>query len=180
MRRSASSTSPASSSLGTRSPRRWQHHPSAASDCCTPTASQAWYHQGAAGFPRNGKFLSPFCRRCCPHPQAAHGRSAWRAAPLFGGRLVQLHGSGVPGGQGSSRRATQLAHPCPKSQLSLAVDASEDHVGAVLQQRALPSSTWCPLGFFSQKLDPAQVKYSAFDRELFACVAAIRHFRYMV
>jgi len=76
--------------------------------------------------------------------------------------------------------ATQLAHPCPSSQLSLAVDASVDHVGAVLQQRALLSSSWRPLGFFSQKLDLAQVKYSAFDRELFACVAAIRHFRYML
>ena len=76
--------------------------------------------------------------------------------------------------------ATQLAHPCPKAQLSLAVDASADHVGALLQQRASPSSAWRPLGFFSQKLDPVQVKYSAFDRELFACVAAIRHFRYMV
>jgi hypothetical protein len=76
--------------------------------------------------------------------------------------------------------ATQLAHPCPSSQLSLAVDASVDHVGAIFQQRALLSSSWRPLGFFSQKLDPAQVKYSAFDRELFACVAAIRHFRYML
>ena len=72
--------------------------------------------------------------------------------------------------------AAQLAHPSPKAQLSLAVDALVDHVGAVLQQRATPSSAWRPLGF-SQKLDPAQVKYSAFDRELFACVAAIRHFR---
>jgi hypothetical protein len=35
------------------------------------------------------------------------------------------------------------------------------------------------LGFFSQKLDPAQEKYSAFDRELFACYMGIRHFRFM-
>jgi hypothetical protein len=76
--------------------------------------------------------------------------------------------------------ATQLAHPCPSSQLYLAVDASEDHVGAVLQKHASLSSPWRPLGFFSQKFDPAQVKYSAFDRELFACIAAIRHFLYML
>jgi hypothetical protein len=36
------------------------------------------------------------------------------------------------------------------------------------------------LGFFSRKLDSAQVKYSAFDRELLACFQAIRHFRFML
>jgi hypothetical protein len=36
------------------------------------------------------------------------------------------------------------------------------------------------LGFFSAQLDKAQVNYSAFDRELLAVVAAIRHFRYML
>jgi hypothetical protein len=36
------------------------------------------------------------------------------------------------------------------------------------------------LGFFSKKLDPAQQKYSAFDRELFAVYAGIRHFRHLL
>ncbi len=40
-------------------------------------------------------------------------------------------------------------------------------------------TAWRPLEFFSQKLDPAQRKYSAFDRELFACYMGIRHFRFM-
>jgi RNase H-like domain found in reverse transcriptase len=60
------------------------------------------------------------------------------------------------------------------------VDASVDHVGAALQQRPRNSGPWQPLGFFSKKLDPAQRKYSAFDRELYACYAGIRHFRYML
>jgi cleavage and polyadenylation specificity factor subunit 1 len=34
--------------------------------------------------------------------------------------------------------------------------------------------------FFSKKLDPTQVRYSTFDREMFACFAAIRHFRYLL
>ncbi len=34
-------------------------------------------------------------------------------------------------------------------------------------------------GFFSQKLEKAQATYSAFDRELLACVSGIRHFRFM-
>ena len=77
-------------------------------------------------------------------------------------------------------RATLLAHPRQHGELALVVDASGGHVGAALQQRATPRAAWEPLGFFSQKLEPAQTRYSAFDRELFACVAGIRHFRWML
>jgi RNase H-like domain found in reverse transcriptase/Integrase zinc binding domain len=76
--------------------------------------------------------------------------------------------------------ATHLAHPVVGAQLCLMVDASADHVGAALQQWLRDSSPWQPLGFFSKKLDLAQRKYSAFDRELYACYAGIRHFRYML
>lgn len=55
-----------------------------------------------------------------------------------------------------------LAHPIYKAEISLEVDASACHVGAVLQQQRCPSDPWTPLGFFSRKLDSAQVKYSAF------------------
>ena len=60
------------------------------------------------------------------------------------------------------------------------VDASATHVGACLQQQLVGRKDWQPLGFFSKKLDPAQEKYSAFDRELFACYAGIRHFCHML
>ena len=80
----------------------------------------------------------------------------------------------------SLARKVELVNPCPRAQLSLCNDASADHVGAVLQQRVLLSAAWQALGFFSQKLLPAQVKYSAFDRELLACMEAIRHFRIML
>ena len=76
--------------------------------------------------------------------------------------------------------AVQLSYPTPGAELALATDASADHVGATLQQRSSATAPWQPLGFFSQKLEPAQTRYSAFDRELFACVAGIRHFRYML
>jgi cleavage and polyadenylation specificity factor subunit 1 len=59
-------------------------------------------------------------------------------------------------------------------------DASSTHVGAALQQRDGPAAPWQPLGFFSQKLSPTQQRYSAYDRELLACVLGIRHFRFMV
>ncbi len=76
--------------------------------------------------------------------------------------------------------ATRLAHPAQAAKLSLAVDASASHIGACLQQKRARSPGWEPLGFFSKKLEPAQVKYSAFDRELLACFLGIRHFRYML
>jgi len=74
--------------------------------------------------------------------------------------------------------AAELAHPVEGAELSLAVDASGTHVGAVLQQRVGGSTR--PLSFFSRKLDAAQQKYSAFDRELLACYLAIRHFRWLL
>ncbi len=76
--------------------------------------------------------------------------------------------------------ATRLAHPVKAAKLSLAVDASATHIGACLQQKRAGSPGWEPLGFFSKKLEPAQVKYSAFDRELLACFLGIRHFRFML
>ncbi len=76
--------------------------------------------------------------------------------------------------------ATHLAYPKQEAEIALMVDASANHVGAALQQRASPAAPWEPLGFFSKKLDPAQTRYSAYDRELLACVSGIRHFRFMV
>ncbi len=73
-----------------------------------------------------------------------------------------------------------LAHPQQDQELAVMVDASADHVGAALQQRRSATADWQPLAFFSKKLEPAQMRYSAFDRELLACVASIRHFHYML
>jgi transposase InsO family protein len=71
--------------------------------------------------------------------------------------------------------ATCLAHTDPAAAISLAVDASNTHVGAVLQQQH--AGGWQPLAFYSKKLDSKQRCYSAFDRELLAAYLAIRHFR---
>jgi cleavage and polyadenylation specificity factor subunit 1 len=76
--------------------------------------------------------------------------------------------------------ATTLAHPSPSAELGLMVDASSTHVGAALQQRRSRTAAWEPLGFFSRKLNAAQTKYSAFDRELWAAFSGIRFFRYML
>ena len=75
-------------------------------------------------------------------------------------------------------QAAELIHTNPTAEISLAVDASDHHVGRVLQQWS--GSTWVPLAFFSRKLTEAKACYSTFDRELLACVAAIKHFRYLL
>jgi cleavage and polyadenylation specificity factor subunit 1 len=75
--------------------------------------------------------------------------------------------------------AATLAHPSPSAELGLMVDASSTHVGASLQQRR-GGGAWEPLGFFSRKLNTAQSKYSAFDRELKAVFSGIRFFRFML
>jgi hypothetical protein len=75
--------------------------------------------------------------------------------------------------------AVTLAAHSQDAELGLHVDASATHIGGVLQQRQ-PGGAWRPLGFFSKKLEISQTKYSAFDRELLACFASVRHFRFLL
>lgn len=59
-----------------------------------------------------------------------------------------------------------LAHPIPAEAVSLAIDASDYVIGAVLQQRV--NNTWQPHGFVTNSLTLYITKYSAYDRELLA------------
>ena len=68
-------------------------------------------------------------------------------------------------------QATQLAFPNITAATELVVDASGTHIGAVFHSCA-------PIAFWSKALTPAQRAWSIFDRELFACFAAIRYFQY--
>jgi hypothetical protein len=63
-------------------------------------------------------------------------------------------------------RAILLAHRDPSAPLTLVTHASTTAMGAVLQRRV--KNAWKPLTFFSKNLNPAQQKYSAYDRELLA------------
>lgn len=70
---------------------------------------------------------------------------------------------------------TLLVYPSTNSKLSLAVDASNTALGAVLQQSS--ETGWQPLCFFSRKLNRAELNYSTYDRELLAAYAAVKHFK---
>lgn len=70
--------------------------------------------------------------------------------------------------------AALLAHPDENLPIVLSTDASDTAMGAVLQQ--VRGGECEPLAFFSRKLSPTQINYSAYDRELLAIYEAIRHF----
>ncbi|KAK3745739.1 hypothetical protein RRG08_030548 [Elysia crispata] len=81
-------------------------------------------------------------------------------------------------GKTVSANAAMLVHPCTECPLALTSDASDVAVGAVLEQ--FNKGHWQPLVFFSRQLRKAEIKYSAFDRELLGVYLAIRHFRFML
>ncbi|CAA9993988.1 unnamed protein product [Nesidiocoris tenuis] len=74
--------------------------------------------------------------------------------------------------------ATLLHYPRPDTELSLMVDASEQAIGGSVQQKV--QGSWQPLGFFSRKLSETERKYSAYDRELLAAYASIKHFKHLL
>ncbi|UYV81606.1 hypothetical protein LAZ67_20001679 [Cordylochernes scorpioides] len=69
--------------------------------------------------------------------------------------------------------AAFLHHPFPEAPLYFTVDASDFAVGAALHQEV--GNNFQPIAFFSRKLDAAQRKYSAYNRELLAVYLAIKH-----
>ncbi|SOV03415.1 uncharacterized protein UDID_18660 [Ustilago sp. UG-2017a] len=71
---------------------------------------------------------------------------------------------------------TILHHFDPARPIIVETDASDFAVAAVLSQ-SFDQGTRHPIAFFSKKLDPAQLNYPIFDKEMFAIVAAFKHWR---
>ena len=72
--------------------------------------------------------------------------------------------------------AALLVHLDHSAPLNITCDAIDFAVGGVLKQ--YNDDVWQPVSFFSKKLTPAETHYSAFDHELLAVYATIRHFRH--
>ena len=66
-------------------------------------------------------------------------------------------------------------HTRSSCKISSPLGLSASHLGSVLQQQLSGSDDRSPLGFFSKKLSVSQLKWRAFDRELWASFAGIRH-----
>ncbi|SPC63566.1 related to transposon-encoded proteins with TYA, reverse transcriptase, integrase domains in various combinations [Ustilago sp. UG-2017b] len=71
---------------------------------------------------------------------------------------------------------TILRHFDPARPIIVETDASDFAVAAVLSQ-SFDQGARHPIAFFSKKLDPAQLNYPIFDKEMFAIVAAFKHWR---
>ena len=97
----------------------------------------------------------------------------------MGGKHSQLEWTKVKAFTAAKAALTDAAHPLQEAELSLAVDASNHHIGAALQQRS-PGGEWQPLSFFSRKLTNTETRYSTFNRELLTVVAALRLFHFLL
>lgn len=72
--------------------------------------------------------------------------------------------------------ATLLSFPDMKAPLALFTDASDQALGGVVQQ--YENTSWKPIAFYSKKLNDAEKKYSAYDKELLAIYASIKNFKH--
>jgi len=61
-------------------------------------------------------------------------------------------------------KASLLVYPKMNRELAIFTNASNQGIGAALQQRG--NNCWEPLAFFSKKLNKVKTKYNAFDKEL--------------
>ena len=68
-----------------------------------------------------------------------------------------------------------LIYPDLTKQFTLATDASQTAIGAVLSQEVDGHER--PIAYASRKLNPAETRYSTTEKELLAVVWAIRHFQ---
>ena len=78
----------------------------------------------------------------------------------------------------SLAKAAMLFHPKLDAPTCVISDASDSAVGAVLQQYS--GHVWHPIVYFSKALQPAETRYSTFDRELLAIYLALKHFRHFL
>jgi hypothetical protein len=144
-----------------------QRHVQAISDFPPPQdVKQLQQFLGIVNFYR--RFLPGIARTLHPLTDALRGAPKtleWSPTAAFGEAKAAL------------AAAVPMAHPAPNAVLSLAAEASDTHVGGVLQQ--LNGGSWQPLAFYS-KLSGAGTRYSTFDRELLAAFSAVRHFRFLL
>eukprot|EP00253_Pinus_taeda_P005128 PITA_05128 len=68
--------------------------------------------------------------------------------------------------------ATIINWPSPKSLFEVRCDASRIAIGTVLSQEDRP------VAFFSDKLNESRQKYSSYDKEFYAMVQALKHWRH--
>jgi hypothetical protein len=128
--RSVCSPSPNWTSLATASPLPGRPSPGKRSGHFGFTHSIRL--QGTATLPRYGQFLPPFPPWGQPNSSAAYRRPGGHAKVLT---WLPNMTAAFTNAKATLVAAVPLAHPLPGAVLSLATDASDTHVGVVLQQQ---------------------------------------------
>ena len=135
--------------------------------CRPSTPSHSPPQSGSCSTVTVRRFLSGAASILNPLTDATRGEGDCQTSPCLDQEMQRA----FTRSKAALAQAAELIHPDPTAEISLAVDASDHHAGGVLQQGS--GSTWAPLAFFSRKLSEAEARYSTFNRELLACVAAI-------
>jgi hypothetical protein len=118
--------------------RPLQQHIQAISDFPPPQdVKQLQQFLGMVNFYR--RFLPGIARTLQPRTDALRGDPKTLEWPPAAAAAFQV-------AKGAPAAAVSLAHPAPNTVLSLATDASDTHVGSILQQIA--GGSWQPLAFF--------------------------------
>ncbi|SOV05892.1 uncharacterized protein UDID_19059 [Ustilago sp. UG-2017a] len=117
------------------------------------------------------KFIPQYSRTAYPLTQLLHKEAqstpfTWNCAAQHA--FEQL--------RSSFSTDTILHHFDPTRPIIVETDASDFAVAAVLSQ-SFDQGARHPIAFFSKKLDLAQLNYPIFDKEMFAIVAAFKHWR---
>ena len=71
-----------------------------------------------------------------------------------------------------------MVHPIPGAPLRITTDASDNAMGAALEQESRPGK-WEPLSFYSKGFTQPESKWPAYEKELRAIFNACRHFQGM-
>ena len=71
-----------------------------------------------------------------------------------------------------------LIHPDESKPYFLFTDASDKAIGGVLAQKF--NSNFKPIGYFSKALSDTEQKYSTIERETYAILLSLRHFKYYI
>jgi RNase H-like domain found in reverse transcriptase len=95
------------------------------------------------------RFLPKIAQTLVPLTHLLKGKDLQKLLPW-----EERHDTTFAAAQAALAAAVPLAHPLPNVLLALATEASDTHVGGVLQQKV--RGHWQPLGFFSRRLSNIQ------------------------
>ena len=137
----------------------------------------SYSHLKSIFHPYSGEFLPPLHTFSGKDPPTSHRRIEGWPEGTRGADLVTAHAGSFHRHQSCSDVGSLPGFPHWDSWSSSGHRCIGDACGNSAAQREGKSADWRPLGFYSEKLEPAQLSYCAFYRELCTIFSGICHFR---